>query len=377
MSVTIRRVSSRKEVKDFVKVPFSIYKDNPYWVPPLIRDEMEIFDPRKNPAFEYADCRLFIAEKDGCPVGRVAAIDNRAANEKYNVRNLRFGWFDTIDDIEVAKALFDAVEAYAAELGMETITGPHGFCDLDPQGMQVEGFDKLATISGYYNFPYYRPLVEQCGYEKEIDYVEFLTQVPHETGIPEKLVRLSERVLERSKLRLLKFRNRKEIVKRGEELFHLLDEAFENIYGSVPLNEHQIQYYVKKYISFVDKDLIKAVVNEEDRMIGFMITMPSLSRAFQKARGRLLPFGWYHILKSIKSNDILDFYLAGVDEHYRGLGVDLLMVVSITQTALQKGFKCAESNQELETNAKVQAQWKYFNPQNHKRRRIFKKILSK
>jgi uncharacterized protein YjgD (DUF1641 family) len=347
-------------------------------VPQLIRDELEIFDREKNPAFEYSDSRLFLATKDGKPAGRVAAINNRAANEKYASKNLRFGWFDVVNDPEVAKALMGAVEGWARELGMETLTGPHGFCDLDPQGMLIEGFDHLPTIAGYYNFPYYQKLIEGLGYEKEIDYIEFRTQVPKDmSAFPEKLVRLADRILERGGLRLLKFEKKKDILGRAEELFHLLDEAFDEIYGSVPLTERQIHYYIKKYFSFVDKDLIQAVVNEKDEMIGFMIAMPSLSDAFRKANGRLLPLGWWHMLRALKKSDVLDFYLAGIKKSHRGLGVDLLMVVNMARGAVAKGFRFTESNQELETNTKIQAQWKYFNPVQHKRKRIFKKVLAK
>jgi hypothetical protein len=378
MPITVKEVKAKADLKRFVKLPFELYKDDPMWIPQLISDEMEIFDKEKNPAFENADSRLFLAYKDDKPVGRVAAINNRAANDKYKTKNLRFGWFDSVNDPEVAAALFQAVEGWAKELGHETLTGPHGFCDLDPQGMLVEGFEHLPTIAGYYNFPYYQKLVEDLGFAKEIDYVEFRAQVPKDmSAFPEKLVRLADRILERGGLRLLKFEKKKDILDRAEELFHLLDEAFDEIYGSVPLTERQIHYYVKKYFSFVDKDLIQAVVNEKDEMIGFMIAMPSLSRAFQKAGGHLLPFGWWHLLRALKKSDVLDFYLAGIKKSHRGLGVDLLMVVNIARAAVAKGFRFTESNQELETNNKIQAQWKYFDPVQHKRKRIFKKVLMK
>lgn len=377
MAVSIKEVLDKKYLKTFVTLPFTLYKDDPMWVPQLIRDDMEIFDKEKNPAFDYSDSRLFLAYQDGRPVGRIAAIHNRAANEKYGTKNLRFGWFDSINNPEVAAALFQAVEGWARELGLETLSGPHGFCDLDPQGMLVEGFDQLPTIAGYYNFPYYQKLVEGLGYVKEIDYVEFRAQVPKEmSAFPEKLLRLADRILERGNLRLIKFERKKDILGRAVELFHLLDEAFDEIYGSVPLTERQIQYYIKKYFSFVDKDLIQAVVNEKDEMIGFMIAMPSLSLAFQKANGRLFPLGWWHLLRAFKNNDVLDFYLAGIKKSYRGMGVDLLMVVNIARAAVAKGFRFTESNQELETNNKIQAQWKYFNPVQHKRKRIFKKVLA-
>lgn len=375
MSIEIRTVGNKKELKTFVKVPFPIYKDNDYWVPQLIREDMEIFNPKKNPAYEQAESKLFVAYKDGKPVGRIAGILSHAANNKFEARNLRFGWFDTIDDYDVAKALFDALENWGKELGMETVTGPQGFTDLDPEGMLVEGFDQLPTIAVYYNHSYYNDFVTKYGFEKEIDYVEFKALPPYEEGIPPKLLRIGERIKERSSLRILKFKNKKEVMKRAPEIFELLDEAYEEIYGSVPLSRDQIEYYVKKYIPFVDKDLLQVAVDENDKAIGFMLSLPSLSRAFQKANGRLLPFGWFHLLRALKNFEILDFYLAGVQKKYRGVGVDLMMVLEVTKVAMEKGVQSSESNPELETNKKIQAQWKYFNPTLHKRRRIYKKNI--
>ncbi len=376
MTVSVSPATTRNEMLEFVRIPFSLYRESPFWVPPLIRDELETFDKSRNPAFETAEARFFIARKGQQPVGRIAAIISHAANQKYQTANLRFGWFESVEDYEVAAALFDAALSWGQERGMTTITGPLGFTDLDPEGMLVEGFDKLATIAGVYNFPYYPQFLERYGFTKEIDYLEFLTKVPLETGIPEKLLRLSERVRERGGLRVVEFRNKKELVaRRGAELFHLLDEAFEEIYGAVPLNERQVQYYIRKYLTFVDKDLIKVVVNQKDEMVGFMIALPNLSRGFQKARGHLFPFGWWHILRDMRKSDVLDFYLAGIRKPYRGQGVDLLMTVSITQAALKRRFVAAESNHELETNTSVQAQWKYYNPTIIKRSRIFKRDI--
>jgi hypothetical protein len=376
MSITVKEVLNKKDLKVFVKLPFAMYKDDPLWIPQLIHDDMEIFDKEKNPAFENADSRQFLASKDGRVVGRIAAIHSRIANKKYGTKNLRFGWFDAPDDPEVAAALFQVVEGWARELGLETVTGPQGFCDLDPQGMLVEGYDQLPTIAGYYNFPYYPKLVEGQGFQKEIDYVEFRTQVPADmSAFPEKLLRLADRIQERGGLRILQFRSKKDIMARVEEIFVVLDEAFEEIYGAVPLTHTQVRYFIKKYFGFVDKDLVQVVVNDKDELIGFMLAMPSLSRPFQKANGHLFPFGWWHILRALKKNDVLDFYLAGILKKYRGLGVDLLMVVQMARSAVARGFRFTESNQELETNTKIQAQWKYFNPVQHKRKRIFKKKL--
>lgn len=376
MNIEIRQIETKKELKKFVTFPFSLYEGNDCWVPPLIMDDLETFNKKKNPAYENAETRLFMAYKDGQPVGRVAAILSHAANDKYDTKNMRFGWFDTIDDYEVSKALLDAVENWARELGMETLTGPHGFTDLDPEGMLVEGFDQLATIAVYYNHEYYNSHVEKFGFAKDVDYIEIKAIAPQEEGIPPKLLRLGERIKERSGIRIMEFKRKKDLLSRAEEIFQVLDEAFEEIYGSVPLSDRQMKYYVKKYFTFVDKDLIQVAVNDEDEIVGFMIAMPSLSRALQKAKGRLLPFGWYHIMKGLKNYEILDFYLAGVKKKYRGLGVDLMMVLEVVKAALEKGVRFSESNPELEENTKVQAQWKYFNPTQHKRRRIYKKTIS-
>jgi len=375
MAVEIKTVESRKDLKRFVKLPFRLYKGNEMWVPELIMDDLETFTPSKNPAFEQAEARLFLAFRDGVPAGRVAAILSRIANEKYQTKNMRFGWFECVDDTEVSRALFDAVAAYTGETGMRTITGPLGFTDLDPEGMLIEGFDQFPTIASRYNHPYYQRLLEDWGFSKEIDYLEFRSRVPGRGEFPEKLMRIANRILERSSLRLIEFKNKRALKTRAVELFELLDEAFEEIYGSVPLSLKQKEHYVKKYFTFVNKDMIQAVANDKDQMVGFMITMPSLSRGFQKARGRILPFGWYHILKSMRTHEVVDFYLAGVSKRYRGQGVDLLMVVKLAEVLMNMGFKYAESNLELETNTKVQAQWKYFHPTQHRRRRIFRKEM--
>lgn len=376
MKPDIKTVETKKELKQFIKLPYKIYKNNPYWVPPLFLDELEMFNRKKNPSYETADSRLFMAFRNGEPVGRIAAIISYAANEKYETKNLRFGWFDTIDDYEVAKTLFDAAEDWGRELGMETLTGPQGFSDLDMEGMLIDGFDTLPTIVGYYNHDYSPKFTEKYGFTKDVDYFEFLTPVPHETGIPEKLLRLAERVKERSSVRILEIKKKKEVLARGPDIFRLIDEAFEEVYGTVPFTERQIQYNVDKYIELLDKDLIKLAVNEKDELVGFLFTVPSLSKAFQKAKGKMLPFGWYHIMKALKATDVLDFYMAGVKKKYQGKGVDLLMVIEIVKTGLKKGFKFAESNLELEDNTKVQALWKHFNPRKHRLRRIYKKTIA-
>lgn len=376
MAVEIREVKSKSELRKFVKFQNELYKGNPNYVTQIVSEEMENFNRKKNPAFEVNDARFFMALRDGKIVGRIAGIHNKPANKKNNTQNLRFSWFETIDDYEVAEALYKKVEEWGRELGMKTMTGPHGFCDMDQQGMLIEGFDKPGTIASFYHHPYYKEFTERYGFQKDIDYVEYWSTVPHETGVPEKMLRTAEWIKKRYNFKLVEYDTVKEYIKRGPELFELLEESFEDNYGTVPLTEKQVAYYIKKYISYIQKDLIKIVDNEKGEMIGFMVTMPSMTKGYQKTKGNLLPFGFIHLMRALKRYDILDFYFIGVRKDYRNKGVDVLMAVEIVKAALKLGFSYAESNQELETNTRVQAQWKFFNPVQHKRRRIYKKKIT-
>jgi hypothetical protein len=375
MAIDISVVKDRRDLKRFVTFPIGLHGGNPNYVPPLVSDDLSTFSADKNPAFENAEARLFLARRDGRIVGRVAAILSHAANRKYGTKNLRFGWFDAVDDVEVAAALFKAVEAWGHEKGMETLTGPHGFCDLDPEGMLVEGFDELSTIAVIWTPPYCPALLERLGFVKEIDWVEFEGRTP--AAMPERMVRLGEFALKRNKFKIARYRTLKELrAARQQELFDLLDEAYEELYGSVPLTDRQKNYYAEKYLPFVNPEFVKVVVDENDRMIGFLISMPSLSRAMQKARGRLFPFGFLYILRALKKFDRLDFYLAGVKKEYRNRGVDLVMVLDIFKAALKHGVVVAESNPELETNSKIQAEWKFVETRQHKRRRLYRKAIA-
>ena len=376
MSIQIKTVESKKDLKKFVKFPFKIFKGNKYWVPQLINDEMEIFNSKKNPAYETANSKLFLAYKDGELVGRIAGINSIIANQKYGTKNIRFGWFDSIDDQDVADALISSVEDWAKEQGLNTITGPHGFSDLDPEGMLYEGFDKLPTIAVYYNHPYYIKLMEKNGMEKEIDWIEFNANIIPMEDMPQKLLKIAERLKERSKIRIVKFKSRKDLIKNwAEEIFEVVDEAFEELYGTVPLSKIQVNYYIKKYLAFVEKDLVITTVDENDKVAGFFLALPSLSRALQKAKGRLLPFGWFHLLRALKQRDRMDLYLAGIRKSQRGKGVDLMLLLELARVANELGFKIVESNPELEDNTRIHGQWKYFKHELVKKRRLFKKEI--
>jgi hypothetical protein len=376
MGMEVSPVASRADLKRFIRFPRELYRGNPYWVPPLIRDEIDTLTPGRNPAFENAEAWLYLARRDGRIVGRVAAILSHAANRKYGTKNMRFGWFDSIEDFEVAKALLDAVSSIAREKGMTTLTGPHGFTDLDPEGLLVEGFEELATIAVIYNHPYYPGLLERYGFHKDVDYVEFRAYAPPGTVIPEKMVKMAEWAAKRNNFRLVRYTSiatlRKE---RAQELFELLDETFEELYGTIPLTQAQKDYYISRYIPFANPEFIKIAVDEKNEMVGFMIAIPSLARAFQKAKGRLFPFGFIHILRALRKFDTLDFLMAGVKKPYRGKGVDLIMTIDMFRSGLARGARFAESNPELETNSRIQNEWKVIENRRHKRRRIYKKAV--
>ena len=376
MSVTVSVVSSRSELKTFVTFPWRLYKGNPNWVPPLLRDELDTLSPGRNPAFDNAEARLFLARRDGKLVGRVAAILSHAANDKYGTKNMRFGWFDTIDDFEVAEALLGAVNAHAKEKGMTSLTGPHGFTDLDPEGVLVEGFNELATMSVIYNHPYYAGLLERYGFVKDVDYVEFQALAPDGTKIPEKMIKMGEWAQKRNSFHLVAYTSIKKLrEERAQELFDLLDETFAELYGTIPLTQKQKDYYISRYVPFANPAFIKIAVGDDNKMVGFMLAIPSLSRALQKANGHLFPFGFIHVLRALKKYDTLDFLMAGVKKHLRGKGIDLMMTIDVFRSAIANGVHFAESNPELETNSKIQGEWKIVTRRQHKRRRIYRKAV--
>lgn len=376
MAIDVSEVQNRRDLKRFVTFPIGLLSRFPGYVPPLVSDDLTTFSPKKNPAFERCEARFFLARRNGRIVGRIAAILNHPANEKFGTKNLRFGWLDAEDDHEVFAALFAAAEAWGRERGMETITGPHGFTDMDPEGLLVEGFDELSTIAVIWTPPWYPAHLERLGFAKEIDWVEFEARPPAD-GIPERMLRLAEFAQKRNKFRIARYRTARELRKaRAQQMFDLIDETYRELYGTVPLTDRQKAYYTDKYLPFISPEFAKVVVDENDRMIGFLISMPSLSRALQKSRGRLFPFGFLRILRALKKFDRLDFYLAGVKKEYRNKGVDLLMVVDVFRAALRHGVKVAESNPELETNTRIQAEWKFVETRQHKRRRLYRKAIA-
>lgn len=376
MAIIIKKVSSKKELKTFIRFNYELYKGNPYSVPDLYDDILGTFSPKRNAAFEFCEADYFLAYNNNKVVGRVAAIINKRANETWNKKEVRFGWIDFIDDIEVSEALLDTVARWGKERGMEAMVGPLGFTDMDAEGMLIEGFDQLSTMSTIYNFPYYPQHLEKLGFEKEADWVEFKLTVPDK--LPEKFVRISEIILQKYKLRIKKLK-RKEIKTKnyGQKIFDLINEAYAPLYGYSKMTQRQINQYIKMYLPLIDLRMVSLVEDENGELIAVGISMPSLSEALQKAEGKMLPFGWYHLLKALffKKPKVLDLLLVGVKPEYQSKGVNALLFYDLVPVYQQMGFKYGESNPELELNKKVQSQWSAFESVQHKRRRAYKKML--
>ncbi len=375
MAVTLVEVKTKKQLKTFVRFPHRLYRKHPYYVPTLDFDEMNTLRPDKNAAFEFCEARYWLAYKNGKIAGRIAGILNKRYIEIWGKKHLRFGWIDFIDDAEVAAALLGAVESWARELGMEAVHGPLGFTDLDREGMLIEGFDELGTMATIYNYPYYPAYLVQMGYEKDTDWIEYEIIAPPE--IPSKVLAISDVVKQRTGLRVLRAKKIKQVLPYAHQLFEVFNVAYKDLYGVVPLTEKQIDAYIKQYIGFIEPDYLALVLDKNDKVVGFGITMPSLSKALQKARGRLFPFGFVHILWAMKHARKVDLLLIGVLPEYQGQGVPALMITELAKNFQRKGIISAESNPELEYNNKVQAQWKFFNLRQHKRRRCFIKHLAK
>lgn len=378
MAILIKKVSNKKDLKRFIRFNYELYKNNPYSVPDLYDDMVGTFSTEKNAAFEFCEADYFLAYKDDKLVGRVAAIINRRANETWNKKEVRFGWIDFVDDPEVSKALLDTVEAWGKERGMEAIVGPLGFTDLDAEGMLVEGFDQLSTMSTIYNYPYYSQHMERLGFEKEADWVEYKLTVPDK--LPEKFVRISEIILQKYNLKIKKLK-RSEIKEKnyGQKIFDLINEAYAPLYGYSKMTQGQINQYIKTYLPFIDLRMVSLVEDEAGELVAVGISMPSLSKALQKAKGKMLPFGWFHLLKAlfVKKPDVLDLLLVGVKPEYQSKGVNALLFYDLVPTYQKMGFKYGESNPELELNKKVQAQWSAFESVQHKRRRAFRKSIDR
>lgn len=379
-TVEIKKVTSKKDLKKFIEFHYDLYEGNLYDVPNLYSDNFNTLSKDKNAAFDFCEAEYYLAYKDGKLVGRVAAIINHKANERWNVHSVRFGWIDFIDDYDVSAALLKAVENYGKQKGMNEIVGPLGFTDMDPEGMLTWGFDKLGTMATIYNYPYYPQHIEHIeGFEKDNDYVEFYMKVPE--TIPEKYLKVADMVEKRYNLHIRKL-TMKDIFIRGygRKIFELINATYDDLYGFSQLSDRQIDQYVKMYLPLADLDLVTVIEdgNNNDKIAGFGVTIPSLSRALQKChRGRLFPFGWWHVLRAVKfhKTEGVDLLLLGVLPEYRSKGANALLFADLIPRYQKYGFKWGETQVEMEDNNGVQSQWGPLNPVNHKRRRCYKKDI--
>ncbi len=377
MAVSIRKVTTKRDLKRFIRFNYELYKGNPYSVPDLYDDMLNTFNKQKNAAFEFCEADYFLAYRDNKPVGRVAAIINHKANQTWRRKDVRFGWIDFTDDTEVSEALIKTVEQWGKERGMTDVVGPLGFTDMDAEGMLIEGFDQLSTMATTYNYPYYPKHLERLGFVKDADWVEYKLYVPD--AIPDKHRRIAELIRQKYKLKIKKYTSGKKIARDyGQAIFELINEAYSQLYGYSALSQRQIDQYVKMYLPILDLRMVTLVTDEADRLIAVGISMPSLSEALQKAHGRLLPFGWYYLLKALffkRRAKMLDLLLVAVKPEYQNKGVNALLFTDLIPIYQKLGFEYAESNPEMELNAKVQAQWDYFRSEQHKRRRAFRRPI--
>lgn len=377
MSIEIRKVETKRELKSFIRYNYELYKNNPYSVPDLYEDMLATFSAEKNPAFEFCEADYFLAYREGRIVGRVAAIINHRANETWHKKAVRFGWIDFEDDITISRALIETVKEWGRKHGMTELEGPLGFTDMDAEGMLIEGFEELSTIATIYNHPYYPQHMEQLGLEKACDWVERKIYIPD--AIPEKHQRISRIVAEKYGLHVRKLKSRREAFQNNtaHRIFELINEAYAPLFGYSKMTERQIDGYVKQYIPILDLRMVTLVEDSEDNIVAVGVSMPSMSRALQKAHGRLFPFGWWHLLKALKwkRDEMLDLLLIGVHPDYQSKGVNALIFADLIPVYQQMKFRYAESNPELEVNENVQKQWQYFDVQQHKRRRCYRTDL--
>jgi GNAT superfamily N-acetyltransferase len=369
MEIEIRKVITRRDLLRFIDFPYRLYKGNPYWCPQVRMDEFRTLDRKKNLAFEYCEAEYWLAYRNGKIVGRVAGILNPRANKRWNEDLVRFGWIDFIDDPEVSRKLISTVEDWGRSKGMAGIHGPLGFTDMDNEGMLIEGFEEMAILTSIYNYPYYPKHMEAMGFVKAADWVQHEFPVPG--GIPEKVVRMSELVMDRYNIRPLLAKKRKDLLPYTRKMWTMLNESFDVLYGFAAITEAQMDAYTKQYFGFIRPEFVSILIDPNDDVVGFGISLPNLTRALQKSNGRLFPFGFIHLLKAIRKNDIVDMYLIGVRPDYHGKGILAVVFNELHKAYIKHGVRLTISSNQLEENAKALTIWKNFESRQHIRRRCW------
>lgn len=373
--IEIREIESRRELVDFIRFPFQLYKGNPYWVPPIVKEELEMLDKKVNPVFNNALAHYFLAYKDGEIVGRIAAFINWIEIKKLKKSKVRFGWFDVIDDLEVTIKLIDAVVAIGKQHQMNAIEGPMGFSNMDKAGMLTKGFEELNTMITWYNAPYYSKHLEKIAFTKQAEWVEYEIKISSFQDSPEKVKRFSKLILQRYQLKILDFKSHKEIVPYVEQMFELLGKTYDKLQTFVPIQEYQIAHYKERYLPFVHPDYIKCIVDSDQDLIAFAITMPSFSKALKKMNGKILPWGFFHLFKARYFNNRASFYLIGVRPDYQNKGITAIIFNEMQKTFNKHGVTIVETNPELVENNAIQKLWRNYEHRQHKRRVTFTKSI--
>lgn len=374
--IEVLEVTTKQQLKDFLQLPLELYKNCPQYVPDFMQDVRDLLNPQKNPALKFCSCQAFVAYKNNHIAGRVIAIINPQANRIWQRHYVRFGYIDFIDDPQVSAALLNAAAQWGRLRGMTEIQGPMGFTDYDKEGMLIGDYHIMGTMATFYNHPYYKTHMEQHGFRKEVDWIQIKIEIPRQ--LPDRFLRVAELVKKRLRLRVTTIPKRQMYGERGHQVFRLLNQAYAPLFGFVPFNDEQIDTLLHQYVPLLNSRLMPVVYNSKDELIGVAITLPRLSRALQKSRGRLWPFGWYHLLKSLrwKHEDTIELMLIGVRPDYHGLGVNSLFFEHLIKACARYNFKYAETCPQLETNLKELLQWKDLNPQYIKPRRCWRKDIS-
>ncbi|WP_299440790.1 GNAT family N-acetyltransferase [uncultured Aquimarina sp.] len=371
--ITIKEITSKADLTTFVKFPFELYKDSPYYVPSIIKEELDVMNPKKNPVFKNAVAKYFLAYRNDKIVGRIAAIINWIEVKEQQKPKVRFGWYDVIDDIEVTKALLEKVAEVGRKNSLEYMEGPVGFSNMDKAGILIKGFEELNTMITWYNYPYYQKHMEQLGFEDAATWVEYKIRVPKETK--EKVIKFAKIIKKRYQLQLLKFKKSKELLKYADDMFDLLNKTYSSLQTFVPIQQYQIEMYKKKYLPYLNPEYITCIADKDGKLIAFSIVMPSFSKALKKMNGKIYPLKFLHILKAQRRNDTAAFYLIGVDPEYQNKGVTALIFKEMNETFLRNGIEMVETNPELEENKAIQALWNDYEHEQHKMRRTYRKDI--
>ena len=373
--IEIREIDGRNRLTAFVRFPFQLYKDNPYWVPPIVKEELEMLDKKVNPVFQNATAHYFLAYKGNKIVGRIAAFINWIEIEELKKKKVRFGWFDVIDDVEVTRLLLAAVIEVGKKYQMEAIEGPMGFSNMDKAGLLTKGFEELNTMITWYNAPYYAQHFEQLNYTKQAEWVEYEIKISSFDDSPEKVKRFSELIIDRYQLSLLHFKSHKEILPYVDQMFDLLGKTYDKLQTFVPIQPYQIAHYKERYLPFIHPDYIKCICDAQGELIAFAITMPSFSKALKKVNGKLFPFGFFHILKARYYNNRASFYLIGVRPDYQNKGITAVIFNEMQKTFNKHGVTLVETNPELIENSAIQKLWRNYEHRQHKSRVTFTKPI--